>query len=516
MDPASSSSTAPASPVPPHAPSPVPPLGRAAGVAVRWNGAAALVALVSQLAQIFVLARWLSPAEFGLAAAALAVVTFVAGLSDLGLTNALVHRDVLTRKAWASAWWASLIAGVVLLAASLATASLLENLLHLPGLAALIVFAAVIIPASGPASVYQAHLQRHLRFRRLAVVEIVAALLGLGVALAWAWFRREALALMAGQVVHALARCLALALVSPLRPAPRLCWAELRPVAGYSGYQLAERVAAHALTSLDRLLVARFLGPAAAGYYFMASQIAFKPLALLGPFTARTLLPLLARIRAERARTASSYLRTLSSLSLPSAIVYMLLFGLATPLVGLVLGPGWEPAVPVLQILCLVGFLMVPGNALGNLTMALGRAGISFWSAALVLVARLVAIPVGARYGLEGVAAAILVVTLLSLIVDYVLPRLWLGVGAGALTRAAGWTVPPAVAGGGTMFVLVAWLQASAIVEITVAGTAGLVVFLFLARLLARNSLNSTVSELIDKLGRGAKAGPETRASRAP
>src|SRR5690606_10656581 len=132
---------------------PVPPLGRAAGVAVRWNGAAALVTLVSQLAQIFVLARWLSPAEFGLAAAALAVITFVAGLSGLGLTNALIHRDVLTRKAWASAWWASLVAGLVLLAGSLATATLLENLLRLPGLAALIVFAAVVIPVSGPSSV---------------------------------------------------------------------------------------------------------------------------------------------------------------------------------------------------------------------------------------------------------------------------------------------------------------------------------------------------------------------------
>ncbi|HLU69414.1 MAG TPA: lipopolysaccharide biosynthesis protein [Fibrobacteria bacterium] len=492
---------------------PVPPLGRAAGVAVRWNGAAALVTLVSQLAQIFVLARWLSPAEFGLAAAALAVITFVAGLSGLGLTNALIHRDVLTRKAWASAWWASLVAGLVLLAGSLATATLLENLLRLPGLAALIVFAAVVIPVSGPSSVYQAHLQRHLRFRRLATVEIVAALLGLVVALVWAWFRREALALVAGQVVHALVRGLALAFASPLRPAPRLRWAELRPVAGYSGYQLAERVAAHALTSFDRLLVARFLGPAAAGYYFMASQIAFKPVALLGPFTARTLLPLLARIRAERARTASSYLRALSSLSLPSAIIYMLLFGLAAPLVAWVLGPGWEPSVPVLQILCLAGFLMVPGNVLGNLTMALGRAGVSFWTGALLLAARLVAIPVGARYGLEGVAAALLVVTLLSLTVDYVLPRLWLGVGAGALTRAAGWAVPPAVAGGGVMLGVVAWLGgASTFVELGVAGTAGLATFLLCARLLAGDALKSAVFELVDKLGKGAKTGPETRA----
>lgn len=492
---------APSPSTPPSSLPPLPPLGRTAGVAVRWNAAAALATFVAQLAQILVLARWLSPAEFGLAATALAVTTFLAGLSDLGLTNALVHRDTLTDNAWASAWWASTLAGAALLALSLLAARPLEGAMRLPGLAGLLVVAALALPLTGPASVYQAHLQRHLRFRRLAVVEIVAALLGLAVALAWAWIRREAMALVAGTVAHALVRAVALALVTPLRPVPRLRLAELRPVAGYSGYQLAERVAAHALGSLDRLLVARFLGPAAAGYYFMASQIAFKPAALLGPFTARTLMPLLARIRAERARTASSYLRALSSLSFAAALVYMLLLGAAGPLVTLVLGPGWEPAVLVLQLLCVAGFLMVPGNALGNLSMALGYAGASFWMVAVVLAARLVAIPVGARFGLEGVAWALLAVTVLSLYIDYLLPRLWLGIRAGALTRAAGWPVPPAALGAGGMLALVAVMDGvSPLVVIPAVSAAGCLAFQLAARLLAPAALRTTAREVLDKL----------------
>lgn len=489
-------------PPPPGTPA-APPLGRAAGMAVRWNAAAALATLVAQLAQILVLARWLSPAEFGLAATALAVTTFLAGLSDLGLTNALVHRDTLTDKAWASAWWASAVAGAALLGLSLLAAAPLEGAMRLPGLAGLLIAAALALPLTGPAAVYQAHLQRHLRFRRLAVAEIVAALLGLAVALTWAWVRREAMAFVAGHVAHALARAIALALVAPLRPAPRLRLAELRPVAGYSGYQLAERVAAHALMSLDRLLVARLLGPAAAGHYFMASQIAFKPAALLGPFTARTLMPLLARIRAERERTASSYLRALSSLSLAAALVYMLLLGAAGPLVTLMLGPGWEPAVPVLQILCVAGFLMIPGNALGNLSMALGHAGVSFWTVAIVLAARLVALPVGAYFGLEGVAWALLVVTVSSLYIDYLLPRLWLGIRAGALTRAAGWPVPPAALGAGVMLALAAVLDgagAPSLLVVPAVSAAGVLVFVLAARLIAADALRETAREMLDKL----------------
>lgn len=481
-----------------------------AGVAVRWNAAAAAATLVSQLVQILVLARWLSPAEFGLAAAALAVTAFLAGLSDLGFTNALVHRDSLSRSAWASAWWASAFAGTLFFLLALVTSSPLEGLLHLSGVAPLLVASALALPLSGAAAVFQAHLQRHLQLRRLAIVEIVAAALGLAVALAWAWHRREAMALVAGQVTLAVTRFVGLGLVSSLRPAPRLHWADLRPIAGFSGYQLAERVAAHALGSFDRLLVAGLLGPAAAGYYFMASQIALKPAALLGPFTARTLLPLLARMRDDTARTAASYLRALSLLSLLAAFVYMPVVGLAGPALKFLLGPGWEPAAAVLMMLGAAGFCSVLGNACGNLALALGRASTSFWMAVVVLSVRFAAIAVGARFGgLTGAALALLTVTILSLVFDYVLPRLWLGITSRDLTRAAGWPLLPAVLGAAAM----AWLSSrldstlasthsgGPLVILIVAGTAGIAVFYAAARLFHGEALRTNLVELSDKLG---------------
>src|SRR5690606_36878553 len=131
---------------------PVPPLGRAAGVAVRWNGAAALVTLVSQLAQIFVLARWLSPAEFGLASAALAVSGFASGFTDLGMTHALVRHQSLRERAWASAWWLSLCAGAVVALMLAAAAPGLERGLRLDGLASLLVAPSVALPFFGTAS----------------------------------------------------------------------------------------------------------------------------------------------------------------------------------------------------------------------------------------------------------------------------------------------------------------------------------------------------------------------------
>jgi O-antigen/teichoic acid export membrane protein len=483
-------------------PQPVPLLGREAGVALRWNVLAAGASVFSQLAQILFLARWLTPTEFGLAAAALAVTAFVAGFADLGLTNALVQRENHGVKAWASAWWASAAAGAILCVVLLAAAPRVGAALHLEGMTPLLWVAAFSLPWFGPAAVFQAHLQRNLRLRGLAIAETVAAVLSLAVALAWAWWQPTAMALVAGQIALAVARFLALGAASTLRPALRLRWAELRPLAGFGGYQLAERITAHALANLDRLVVARLLGPAAAGFYFMASQIALKPGALLGPFTARILLPLLARMRGDRQRTASSYLRSMALLSLPSALIYALLFGLAAPLLALVLGPGWEPAVPVLRMLSVAGFLLVLGNALGNLALALGHAGIVFWLSLIVLVARIAAIAVGARYGLEGIAAALLIVTALSMPLDFLLPRLWLGIDFGALARAGGWTLLPAVVSAAGTTLLTARLALPPLVETLLGGAAGCLLFALAAWLFHRNLLRTVLRELADKLAR--------------
>lgn len=485
-------------------PEPVPSLGRAAGIALRWNGAAALMTLGSQLAQILVLARWLTPADFGLAGTVLGVTAFLSALSDLGLTNALVQRDTLSQRAWAGAWWASAAAGALLAAGLAFAAPHLETSLRMPGTTMLLWAAAFSLPWFGPASVYQAHLQRHLRLKRLASVEIFAAAIGLMVALSWAWWRREPMALVAGQIGLSVARFGGLAAVSSLRVLQRPRWAELRVLVGFGGFQLAERVASHALGNLDRLMVARFLGPSAAGYYYMASQIALKPAALLGPFTARTLLPLLSRIRGDRTRTAYSYLRTISLLSFSAAIVYTLLFGLATPLVALVLGPAWGPAVAPLRFLAAAGFLMVLGNALGNLTLALGRAGTGFWVVVVVLVARLGAIAVGAPFGLVGVAAALFAVTAASLVLDGLLPKVWLGIRIRELVRAGGWTLPASLVSGAAMVGLCAWMHLPALAETVIGGIAGCALFALIAGVTQGARVRESVRELADKLGRRA------------
>jgi lipopolysaccharide exporter len=475
-------------------------LGREAGLAVRWNAAAAGVTLVSQLLQILFLARWLSPAEFGLAAVAVSVAGFLHGFCDLGLSNALVQRESVSKEGWSSAWWATAAAGALLCLSLILFSAPLEGMLRLQGLAPLLAAAAFALPGFGPAAVLQAHLQRQLRFRRLAAAEILAAGVSLAVALAWAYRHRDAGALIAGLIALVVARLLALGAFSRLGLSWRLNPRDLSSLFSFGGYQMGTRAFDFALGSLDRLLVARLLGVTATGYYTMASQMALRPAALLGPFVGRTLLPLLARLQGERQRMATAYLRSLSVLGFLSALVYGLLFGLADPLVKLALGPGWEPAIPTLRILSLLGFLNVLGNALGNLTLAMGRAGFGFWMNAAVLTARLGGVFLGARYGLTGVAAAMSLLMVLSLPIDLIMPRRWLGIPAAQTARAGGWALLPAVLTAAGVATLSATLSLAPWIEVLLLGVSGTLFFGAAAWVLHRRRLREALGEMAAKL----------------
>lgn len=479
-------------------------LGREAGSAMRWNATAAAATLLSQLLQLVVLARWLKPAEFGLAATAISIAGFAQGLTDFGLTNVLVQRVQIEEKTWSSALWACILGGVILFAALSGASPVCERLLGLKGLAPLLCIAALTLLFAGPASIFQADLQRRLSFSRLAVAEIAAAIASLAAALGWALWHRDAMALVVGQVALLAVRCTFLFLSSSLRPVPRLRWADFRSVASFSSYQMGERVLNYAAGNFDRLLVARFLGAASAGYYTVASQIALRPLALLGPLVFRTLFPLFSRLQEEKERLASSLLRSLSLLGLLSAGIYALLFGLAGPLSRVVLGAGWEPAVPVLRVLTALGFLWAVSNPLASLTLALGRAGVGFWINVLALVMNSTAVIIGSHYGLIGVASGMVLSTVLMMPVDFILARRWVGVAPLRMLASMAWALPSAVVAALAMRAFGAWDPGlRSWPELGLKGTLGFAIFLATAWVFQRSRVREAVMELLTKLKRG-------------
>jgi O-antigen/teichoic acid export membrane protein len=377
------------------------------GFAWTFTGSAGKAVL--QICSTVVLARLLTPEDFGSVAAALLVVTLTQLVTQLGVAPALVHRKELTDDEVSAAYLFSLLVSVVFAAGLYLAAPWINGLVGLPRESGLVRLVAVTLVLAGAAAVPTGLLQRSLRFRSTAVVDLLAAgpaRLGVSVGLALLGFGAEALAW--AEIVAALVTAVGYSILA--RPAVRLMsparvWHNLRPMIGFgSGHSITQLGNWTALNA-DNLVVANLLGTGALGVYTRAYNLLTEPANVLGGAADKALFPAMARVRDDAERLRTAYVRSVSLLTLVTAPVSVLLVVLAPEVVHVLLGGQWDAVIVPLQVFALV---LVPRTAykistsLTRATGAVYRAAWRQWLYAAEVVAFSIA---GAlTFGINGVA----------------------------------------------------------------------------------------------------------------
>lgn len=366
-----------------------------------------------QLTTTVVLARLLDPADFGLVGMALAVVFLVDVFKDLGTTSALVQTKQLGEPLLSSVFWIQVATGLL---AALAVAALAPAAAALYGneeVAPLLRWLAWSFVVSGLGLTHQTLLTRDLAFDRLARCEIGATLVGgvagIGAALAGA----GAYSLVLQTLVFWTASTLLLWTARPWRPRLTFSWPALRPITRYSANLTAHGLVNYAARHADTLLVGVLIGPVALGYYNMAYRVMLLPLDSVSRVMGRVMFPYLSQLQDDDPQFRRVYLRWIASVALVTFPLMLGLLATAEPLVRVVLGPKWAPLVPLLLILAPAGALQSIVATVGGIYKAKAATGrmlrLGIFGSALSVACY----AIGARFGVEGVAAGCTVATTL-------------------------------------------------------------------------------------------------------
>ncbi len=387
-----------------------------------WSFAGSAGQAVLQIGATVVLARLLTPAEFGAVAAALLVVGLTQLVAQLGVAAALVHREDLTDSEIAAAFWFSLTLSSVFAAGMYAFAPQLGAFVGLGPDSHLLRLLSVTLVLAGATAVPAGLLQRRLRFRPMAVVDLLAAgpaTIGVSVVLALRGFGPDALAWAV--IVAALVTAVGYAVVA--RPAitpqsPAAAWRSLRPMIGFgSGYsitQLGNWVALNA----DNVVVARLLGTGPLGVYTRAYNLLSEPANVIGGAADKVLFPAMARVRDDGERLRGAYVRAASLVALVTVPAGVVLFALAPEVVHVLLGAQWEAVVVPLQVFALVLLPRTSYKISTSLTRATGAVYRAAWRQWLYAAEVVVFCSVGARYlGVDGVAIGASVAIVLHFLV---------------------------------------------------------------------------------------------------
>jgi PST family polysaccharide transporter len=292
-----------------------------------------------------VLARLLTPADFGVYAAATVLLGFVTLVTESGMTSALIHRTDRMDEALSTAAVWTVIGGTLLSIGALATAPLIGFFFDSTQIATVAAAMSGIVLLQTVTSVPAAILQRSFSFMRRLIVEPAQVVTFGTIAIIAAANDLGPWALVAGQYGGALVDAvLSWALVSfrpQLRLASKAMWREL---AGYGRHILVATMILRGGEASDAVIVGRFLGAGPLGQFRYAARLATTPFQLLLATAAYVLFPAFARITADRDRFHAAFLRSLrwmSALGFPSGLI---LVPLGLPLAVLLFGDVWREA----------------------------------------------------------------------------------------------------------------------------------------------------------------------------
>lgn len=379
----------------------------------KWVGGGAIYNLLMQLLQLAVLSRFLEPADFGLVAMIMVVVGFAQVFSDMGISNAIIHRQDTTRKQLSSLYWLNIMAGCVVFALVVAVIPLIVNFYDEPRLEGLIFWAAFIFIIIPLGQQFQVLLQKELRFKILAKMEMAATTLGTVVAILAVINGQGVFSIILGQLSMVTARTSLLVggCWGKWGPSLRFFKKDLTGYIGFGFFQMGERSISYFGKQLDKLLIGFFLGAQALGYYSIAHQLMLRPFQTFNPILTRVAFPVFSKMEKDNKRLSKNYLEVTRVIALVLMPVYLGMIILATPLLTVLLGEGWDTTISVFKVLAILGMFYSLGNPLGSLFLAKGRADIGFYMNLLALFLYGGAVWVGSTMGLNGIAWALVIVT---------------------------------------------------------------------------------------------------------
>jgi O-antigen/teichoic acid export membrane protein len=451
---------------------------------VRWTSIASFVRGVLQFVQLAILARMLTPADFGLMAIVVVVVVFLETFVDLGVSNAIVHHQEADRGRLSSLFWLNVLAGAACTVLAYAASPLLAGFYGEPALRPLLALAALNLLIGSFWQQIRVRAEKDLRFASLAVVEIGASLASVIVSVFIAWRGGGVFSLVGGMLASGLAGALLgwLTLAAGWRPAWRLRVGEVRGYLGFGAYMIGNNVVNSLASQLDVLLGAKLLGAQAIGLYGTSKSLCLQVAANINPIVTRVGLPLMARSQKDRELLRTVYLQTTRMTASVNSPVHVAIAVFAPETVHLLLGPQWDGAIPLVRVLALWALVRSTINPVGSLLMACGRADLSFkWNVAWLLVTAPV-VWVASHFGVLALALAVaaLIVAALAPSWHFLVRPLC---GASLASYAREMAIPMALSLISGMFAYVAAVPLSADLPRLAAGLAcGAVAYLVLSR----------------------------------
>lgn len=376
-----------------------------------------------------VLARLLSPSEFGTVALLALFIGVASVFVESGLGQALIQRQDVSDEDLSTVFWFNVVVAILVAGVLVAASPAIATFFGKPVLVPLTAVMALNIAISAFGTVHNTIFVKRLAFKPLMVIGAIGTVVSGTAAIACAAAGYGIWSLAAQTLVAGLTTTLLLWIINPWRPRFLFSLASARRLFGFGGYMLASSLLDIVYKRAYTMLIGKFYGTADLGQFARAEGTAALPTTLLTSTIARVAFPALASISDDPARVRKGLRLGLQATMLANAPAMLGLAAVADPFIATLYGPQWRPAVPLLQVLCISGVLM-PLHVLNlQVLMALGRSDLFFRLEVIKKIFGVAVLIAASHFGPVGIAWGIVVAGVISLVINTSQTRHLIGYG---------------------------------------------------------------------------------------
>jgi PST family polysaccharide transporter len=368
------------------------------------TGSAQIAKFALNLISTVVLARLLTPRDFGLVAMVTAVTGFLGIFKHGGLATPTIQREKITQAQVSNLFWVNLAVSGLCTLITAALAPVLAWFYHDSRLLPITLALSSTFIIGGFRVQHLALLRRQLRFKALAIIDVGSMALGVGVGVVMAFAHFGYWSLVGLSLGTELGSFIFTGSISQWRPQWPSRRSGVRPLLTFGVHQTAANLIFSIARSSDVLMIGRVYGAAAVGLYSRGAALVIRPLEqFLLPINS-VFLPTLSRLQSHPTRYRSTFLRLYEAIAVVSLFCAGLLLALSHPITLVLLGPKWERVSVILQGFTIMAVYTPLAYAANWLLTSQGRGKDIWYQSLIAAVLTAASFVAGLPWGPAGVA----------------------------------------------------------------------------------------------------------------
>lgn len=389
-----------------------------------WTTTSTIVRSLVSLFQISILTRYLAKEDFGTIAIATVFIGFTQLFMDLGISVGIMHKQDTTKDQYSSLFWLNIILGILITLILISISPLISAAYNDPSLTPIIVLLSFTVFFASIGSQHRTVQQKELRFRYIAINEIITALLTMGTAVILAIKGYGVYSLVFSTLSGVFFSNILYLSIGLYKDRNIRFHFKLKETYDYlriGVFSIGSNILDYFSREIDIIFISASFGKEILGVYTLCKKIVQMLYGVINPIITKILTPLFAKLQTDKQQIKNVYVKLINTLAITNFPIYFLVSIFSKTILNTLYGEQYIEGAFILSVLAIYYGVLSISNPVGSLQVALGRTDIGFYWTVYRIISTLIIVYIASFYNIEVLVMLFLLLAIMNTLLIWLL-----------------------------------------------------------------------------------------------